>query len=65
MTNSCPANDNADPFATVRSSLDWLYLLRRDLLSVDVATMPFEQRRLREKALKRFERAEALLLAEL
>ncbi len=60
-----PANENADPFLTIQSSLDWLYLLRRELLQRDVAGMSFSQRRSRDEALAKFARAEALLLAEL
>ena len=60
-----PANADTDPFATVQSSLDWLYLLRRELLQKDTAAMSFEQRRSRGVALEKFARAEALLIAEL
>jgi hypothetical protein len=65
--NTCPspANDQDDPFATVASSLDWLYLLRREMLKEDPATMTFARRRERQEALKKFARAEALLLGEL
>jgi hypothetical protein len=59
------ANENADPFATVGSSLESLYLLRQEMLAEDPATMTFERRRHREEALKKFNRAEVLLLREL
>jgi hypothetical protein len=62
---STPINDNGDPFATVPSSLAWLYLLRREMLKENPADMSFERRRQREEALKKFATAEALLLAEL
>ena len=60
-----PANENADPFRTVPSSLDWLYLLRRELLQHEASALSFEQRRVRDEALKKFAHAETLLLAEL
>ena len=60
-----PANENADPFQTVPSSLAWLYLLRRELLQQDASALSLEQRRTRDEALKKFAKAEALLLAEL
>lgn len=60
-----PANTNDDPFVTVASSLEWLCLLRREALKEDPATMTFERRRERDEALKKFARAEALLLREL
>jgi hypothetical protein len=59
------ANDDADPSATVASSLDWLYLLRRELLRQDISAMSLERRRFREEALRKFAKAEALLLAEM
>lgn len=53
-THFLAANENADPFATVPSSLDWLYLLRRELLKRDVSAMSLEQRRSRDEALKKW-----------
>jgi hypothetical protein len=42
-----------------------LYRLRRELLNLDVASMPLEQYRLRQVALEKFARAEAMILANL
>jgi hypothetical protein len=60
-----PANDNADPFPTVASTLDCLYQLRQEVLQESPAAMSFERRRSREEALKKFAQAEALLLGEI
>jgi hypothetical protein len=59
------ANDNPDPLADASSALDWLYGLRRELLDIDPATMPFDRRRQRQEMLSRFPEVEKLLLAEL
>jgi hypothetical protein len=60
-----PANDNADPFATATSALDYLYMLRREMLSVDKPSLDLAERREQQAVLATFAEAEKLLLAEL
>jgi hypothetical protein len=60
-----PANDAADPYATAASALDWLYMLRREMLKMDTSLMTLAQRRERQQALAKFAKAEKSLLAEL
>jgi hypothetical protein len=64
-SDTTPDNDNADPFATVASALDWLYQLRREMLKQDRPSMSLAERRDRREALEKFTEAETLLLAEL
>lgn len=59
------ANDNGDPYATASSALDWLYMLRREMLKQDRPTMGLAERRDRQEALEKIAAAEKLLLAEL
>jgi hypothetical protein len=58
-------NDNADPFSSPATALAELYRLRREVLKEDIRTMPFERRRQRAEALKKFAKAEANLLVVL
>jgi hypothetical protein len=60
-----PANENADPYATASSALDWLYMLRREMLKMDTSLMTLAQRRERQQALEKVAKAEKTLLAEL
>jgi hypothetical protein len=62
---SAAANSNHDPFATAASALDWLYMLRREMLKMDTSVMTLAERREREQALAKFAKAEKSLLAEL
>ena len=59
------ANENVNPFLRFDTGLEELYRLRRELLNLDVASMPLEQYRLRQAALEKFARAEAMILANL
>jgi hypothetical protein len=59
------ANDNADPFATAVSALDYLYRLRREMMRVDKPSMDLAERREQQAVLAKFAEAEKLLLAEL
>ena len=59
------ANENVNPFLRFDTGLEELYRLRRELLKRDVAGMSLEQYRLRQIALEKFARAEAMALANL
>ena len=59
------ANDNAAPFSSAGAALNWLYLLRREVIKEDVSSLSFERRRSREECLRKFAEAEAGLLAVL
>jgi hypothetical protein len=59
------ANENIDPFLRFDTGLAELYRLRREVLKVAVAGLSLEQYRLRQAALEKFARAEAMALAKL